>query len=161
MVLDSWWWTERPSETCRVLFQNKINLSYWASRRFYYRNILQCTVLQTSNVVCQSTGWYIDTVLKLELVLFLAWLFQADLICYYPEQCCVKLTDFSDNRFDVFCIGLDSHDFFWVCKLILKGVKCSSVCRFAQHYNFQECNSRVKQGLAEPLLSPPSSSLQP
>jgi len=24
-VLDSWWWTERPSETCRVLLlQNKI-----------------------------------------------------------------------------------------------------------------------------------------
>jgi len=20
-VLDSWWWTEKPSETCRVLFQ--------------------------------------------------------------------------------------------------------------------------------------------
>jgi len=25
-VLNSWWWTERPSETCRVLSQNKINL---------------------------------------------------------------------------------------------------------------------------------------
>ena len=25
-VLNSWWWTERPSETCRVSFQNKINL---------------------------------------------------------------------------------------------------------------------------------------
>jgi hypothetical protein len=30
-VLDSWRWTERPSETCRVLFQNKINLRYCAS----------------------------------------------------------------------------------------------------------------------------------
>ena len=28
-VLDSWWWTERPSETCRELLQNKINLSNW------------------------------------------------------------------------------------------------------------------------------------
>jgi len=28
-VLNSWWWTERPSETCRVSFQNKINLIYW------------------------------------------------------------------------------------------------------------------------------------
>ena len=28
-VLNSWWWTERPSETCRVLFQNKINLRNW------------------------------------------------------------------------------------------------------------------------------------
>jgi hypothetical protein len=38
-VLDSWWWTERPSEICRVLFQNKINLRYCASGWFYYRNI--------------------------------------------------------------------------------------------------------------------------
>jgi len=44
-VLDSWWWTERPSETCTVLFQNKINLRYCASGWFYYRNILRCTVL--------------------------------------------------------------------------------------------------------------------
>ena len=28
-VLKSWWWTERPSETCRVSFQNKINLIHW------------------------------------------------------------------------------------------------------------------------------------
>jgi len=28
-VLNSWWWTERPSETCRVLFQNEINLRHW------------------------------------------------------------------------------------------------------------------------------------
>ena len=26
-VLDSWWWTERPYETCRLLLQNKINLN--------------------------------------------------------------------------------------------------------------------------------------
>jgi hypothetical protein len=36
-VLDSWWWTERPSETCRVL-KNKINLRYCAYGWFYYRN---------------------------------------------------------------------------------------------------------------------------
>jgi hypothetical protein len=47
-ALDSWWWTERPSETCTMLFQNKINLSYCESGWFYYRNILRCTVLQTS-----------------------------------------------------------------------------------------------------------------
>jgi len=29
MMLNSWWWTERPSKTCRVLFQNKINLRNW------------------------------------------------------------------------------------------------------------------------------------
>jgi hypothetical protein len=39
-LLDFWWWTERPSETCRVLFQNKINFRYCASSWFYYRNIL-------------------------------------------------------------------------------------------------------------------------
>ena len=27
--LDSWWWKERLSETCRVLLQNKINLRNW------------------------------------------------------------------------------------------------------------------------------------
>ena len=36
-VLDSWWWTERPSETCRMLIRNKINLKYCASSWFYYR----------------------------------------------------------------------------------------------------------------------------
>jgi hypothetical protein len=49
-ALDSYWWTERPSETCRVLFQNKINMRHCASGWFYYRNILRCTVLQTPNI---------------------------------------------------------------------------------------------------------------
>jgi len=40
---------ERPSEMCRVLFQNKINLRCCASGWFYYRNMLRCTALQTSN----------------------------------------------------------------------------------------------------------------
>jgi hypothetical protein len=26
---NSWWWTEGPSETCRVSFQNEINLIHW------------------------------------------------------------------------------------------------------------------------------------
>ena len=39
-VLDSWWWTERPSETCRVLFQNKINLRYCGSGWFCYRKFI-------------------------------------------------------------------------------------------------------------------------
>ena len=38
VVLDSWWRIERQSETCRMLFQNKINLKYCASGWFYYRN---------------------------------------------------------------------------------------------------------------------------
>jgi len=47
-VLDSWWWTEILSETCRVLFQKQI----WqisGSRWFYYKNISRCTVLWVSN----------------------------------------------------------------------------------------------------------------
>ena len=28
--LNAWWWTQRPSETCRVSFQNKINLTPWS-----------------------------------------------------------------------------------------------------------------------------------
>ena len=28
-VLNCWWWTERPSETCRVSYQHKINLIHW------------------------------------------------------------------------------------------------------------------------------------
>jgi len=40
IVLNSWWWTERPSETCRVSFQTKINLIHWYSTSswFYCRN---------------------------------------------------------------------------------------------------------------------------
>jgi len=38
-----------PSETCRVLIQNKINLRYCASSWFYYRYILRCMVLKMSN----------------------------------------------------------------------------------------------------------------
>jgi len=37
-VLNSWWWTERPSETCRVSFKNKINFIHWCISWFYHRN---------------------------------------------------------------------------------------------------------------------------
>ena len=40
-VLNSWWWTARPSETCWVSFQNKIIWYTGASGWFYYRNYLQ------------------------------------------------------------------------------------------------------------------------
>jgi len=49
-VLISWWWTERPSETCRVSFQNKIIWYNGASSWFCYRNILRCTALWTSKI---------------------------------------------------------------------------------------------------------------
>ena len=49
-ILDSWWWTERPSKTCRVLIKNKINLRYCAFGWFYYRDISWCKVLETSNL---------------------------------------------------------------------------------------------------------------
>ena len=48
-VLNSWWWTERPSETCTASFQNKIIWYICTSSWFYYRNILRCTALWTSN----------------------------------------------------------------------------------------------------------------
>ena len=41
---------DRP-ETCRVSFQSKINVRYCASGWCYYRNILRCTVLPTSNLL--------------------------------------------------------------------------------------------------------------
>ena len=37
-VLNSWWWTARPSETCRVSFQNKIIWYICAASWFYYRS---------------------------------------------------------------------------------------------------------------------------
>jgi len=41
-VLNSWWWTERPSETCRVSFQNKFEkLVHLAG--FTIEIILRCT----------------------------------------------------------------------------------------------------------------------
>ena len=45
-VLNSWWWTERPSETCKVIFNKLENC---ASSWFYYRNMSRCTVPWTSN----------------------------------------------------------------------------------------------------------------
>ena len=36
------WWTEGPSETCTVLFQNKRNFRHCASGWFYYRNTNVC-----------------------------------------------------------------------------------------------------------------------
>ena len=56
-VLNSWWWTERPSETCRVSFQNKIIWYIGASSLFCYRNILRCTALWTSN-----SFWIFETI---------------------------------------------------------------------------------------------------
>jgi hypothetical protein len=47
-VLNSWWWTDRPSKTWRVLFQNK--LRNCASSWFYYRNISRGYVRE--NQVC-------------------------------------------------------------------------------------------------------------
>jgi len=58
-VLNAWWLTERPSKTCRVSFQNKINWYSGASGWFYYRkNILRCTALWMSNeFAAYSMSW--------------------------------------------------------------------------------------------------------
>jgi hypothetical protein len=42
-ALNSWWWTERPYETCRVLFKNRINLRIrciWLD--LLYRKEIKC-----------------------------------------------------------------------------------------------------------------------
>ena len=52
-VLDSWWWTEELSETCRVLFLKQIweiSASSWA----YCKSLSRCTVTWTSN--CTEYG---------------------------------------------------------------------------------------------------------
>ena len=52
MVLNCWWWMERPSETCRVRFLNKINVIHTgASSWFYYRNCIHS--LKTGVII-----WY-------------------------------------------------------------------------------------------------------
>jgi hypothetical protein len=79
-VLDSWLWTERPSATCRVLFQNKINLRYCASGWFYYRNMISyvycapCYLLIPSPLVELAK----EFIQALELVISL---FPAQLYC--------------------------------------------------------------------------------
>ena len=50
-VLNSWWGTERPSETCRVSFQNKIKFDTLVHLvGFTTEIILRCTALWTSNL---------------------------------------------------------------------------------------------------------------
>ena len=69
--LISRWWTERPSEICRVFFKNKINWDFGASCWIYYRNILRCKApwtsdyallrqLQFSRATCQNLIVYSD-----------------------------------------------------------------------------------------------------
>ena len=48
--------TERPSETCRVLFQNKINLRYCACGWFYYGSVFRCSVWQSEPTAITSTN---------------------------------------------------------------------------------------------------------
>jgi len=54
-VLNSWWRTERPSETCRQSFQNKIIWYTGASSWFYYS---RCTAIWTSH---GSSNWFYYT----------------------------------------------------------------------------------------------------
>jgi hypothetical protein len=52
VILYSWWWTERLSETCRVLFQNKINLRYCLSGWFYKEIFL----------TAKTSVWYFEII---------------------------------------------------------------------------------------------------
>jgi hypothetical protein len=70
-VLNSWWWTERPSETCGVLFKNKINLRNWChlvgftTGIYYdaqpYERQIRSNVLRTptcgTHHICMCTGF--------------------------------------------------------------------------------------------------------
>ena len=56
-ILNSWWWTERPSETCRVSFQNKIKfytVVYLID--FTIERILRCSALWTPNQNLSDIG---------------------------------------------------------------------------------------------------------
>jgi len=51
-VLNSWWWTQTPSETCRVLLQIKQIWYIGESSWFYYRNISPDTFWGVSSPLC-------------------------------------------------------------------------------------------------------------
>ena len=50
-VVNSWWWTERPSKTCKIYSKMKQIWNTGASGWIYYRNILRCTALWTSKLL--------------------------------------------------------------------------------------------------------------
>jgi hypothetical protein len=55
-VLDSWWWTEKLSETCRVLFQKwiwEISVSRW----FYYQKKIKCVLCLPPPPLLPSDVW--------------------------------------------------------------------------------------------------------
>jgi len=52
-VKNSWWWTEKLSETCRVLFQ-KLTWEISASSWFYYKNIIFITPFYARVLRCIS-----------------------------------------------------------------------------------------------------------
>jgi hypothetical protein len=60
-ALDSRWWTERPSETCRVLLQNKINLrnrciSLVLLRKWFLAPPNTCIMLKIWGATVQKFG---------------------------------------------------------------------------------------------------------
>jgi len=60
-VLNYWWWTERPYESCRMSFQSKIIWYIGASGWFYCRNILRCMALWTSYMLYTLyIGWLLS-----------------------------------------------------------------------------------------------------
>jgi len=60
-VLDSWWWTEKLSETCRVLFQNKfeklVHLVGFIIRIYHDARSSECQILSTCPWLCQYCTW--------------------------------------------------------------------------------------------------------
>jgi len=67
--LNSWWWMERTSETCRVLFQNKYIWETGAFSWFYYRSKVKysetstpiSTVLLTADICEPKHSWFVKS----------------------------------------------------------------------------------------------------
>ena len=57
-MLDSWWWTVKLSETCRVLFQ-KWNWDISASPWFYYKNNHHQALNMSSPCTEMSAWWWL------------------------------------------------------------------------------------------------------
>ena len=63
-MLDSWWWTEKLSGTCRVLFQKliwEISASRWFYYKNYFRTFLECIKKPIYQNIVRLSGSTADT----------------------------------------------------------------------------------------------------
>jgi len=89
----------KTSETCRMLFQNKLNLRYCASGWFYYRNILWCTVLQMSNMYLRLTCcWFYCNAMSAYLYIAVVKQWDQLLMSFMEYILCV----YTQNKYNLF-----------------------------------------------------------